>query len=220
MKGILQLRPPIRRYDNIWDVQVLHYLQRWMPLTRDSTKELTLKLTMVIALVSAQRRQSIHLLNIDYMVKDDISYVFTIKEHIKQSRLGYTPPQIEFKTFSDNPNICIVATLNEYTTAVHRGEYQQLLLSYVKLFKPVTVDTISRWLKLVLVQAGIDTTLFRAQTTHCAAVSKATVNGLHIDDILKTADWSSECTFAKFYNKSITTKVKSFSSAVLQAEKD
>ena len=201
---------------------MLQYLQRWIPLTRDTIKELTLKLTMVIALVSAQRRQSIHLLNIDYMVKDDISYVFTIKEHIKQSRPGYTPPQIEFKTFSDNPNICIVATLNEYkdTTAVHRGEYKQLLLSYVKLFKPVTVDTISRWLKLVLVQAGIDTTLFRAQSTPCAAVSKAKVNGLHTDDILKTADWSSECTFAKFYNKSITTKVKSFSSAVLQAEKD
>jgi hypothetical protein len=41
---------------------------------RDITlKDLTLKLTMLIALVSAQRRQSIRLLNIDYMVKDDTS---------------------------------------------------------------------------------------------------------------------------------------------------
>ena len=118
----------------------------------------------------------------------------------------YTPPQIEFKVFSDNPNICVVSTLNEYIgrTAVHRGEHKHLLLSYAKPFKPVTVDTISRWLKLVLVQAGIDTTLFKAHSTWCAAVSKANSNGLHIDHILKTAGWSSECTFAK----PIMTKVE------------
>lgn len=176
---------------------------------------------MLIALVSAQRRQSIHLLNIDNMVKDVATYVFTIREHIKQSRPGYTPPRIEFKAFSDNLNICIVSTLNEYIdkTAVHRGEYKQLLLNCVKPFKPVRVDTISRWLKLVLLQAGIDTTLFKSHSTQCAAVSKANVNGLHIDDILKTAGWSSECTFAKLYNKPITTKGKSFASAVLQVDK-
>ncbi|CAB4011284.1 Hypothetical predicted protein [Paramuricea clavata] len=61
----------------------------------------------IIALVSAQRHQSIQLLNIDYMVKDDTSYVFTIKDHIKQSRPGYTPPRIELKAFPHNPNICV-----------------------------------------------------------------------------------------------------------------
>ena len=113
--------------------------------------------------------QSKNILNIDNTVKDDATYVFTIKEHIKQSRPGYTPPRIEFKAFSDSPNICIVSTLNEYIdrTAVHR---------YVKRFKPVTVDTKSRWLKLVLVQVGMDTTLFKAYRTRCAAVSKANVN--------------------------------------------
>ena len=132
------------------------------------------------------------------MVKDDTTYVFTIKEHIKQSRPGFRPPRIEFKAFSDNPNICnlclvlkhilhsqdvfffgicfllyffkfsaghgfwpnicVVSTLNEYIdrTAVLQGEHKQLLLSYAKPFKLVTVNTISRWLKLVLVQAGID----------------------------------------------------------------
>ena len=104
------------------------------------------------------------------MVKDDTTYVFTIKEHIKQSRPGYTSPRIEFKAFSDNLNICVVSTLNEYIdrTAVHRGEHKQLLLSYAKPFKPVTVDSISRWLKLVLVQAGIDATLFKAHSTVCS----------------------------------------------------
>ena len=93
---------------------------------------------MLIALVSAQ------LLNIDYMVKDDTSYVFTIKDHIKQSRPGYMPPSIELKAFPHNPNSCIVSTLNKYINraAGELGEHKQLLLSYVKPFKPVTVDTI------------------------------------------------------------------------------
>ncbi|CAB4001734.1 Hypothetical predicted protein [Paramuricea clavata] len=95
LKGIFQLRPATPRYHNIWDVQdVLHHLKTLVPITDITLKDLTLKLTMLIALVSAQRRQSIQLLNIDYMVKDDTSYVFTIKDHIKQSRPGYTPPRI------------------------------------------------------------------------------------------------------------------------------
>ena len=64
------------------------------------------------------------------MVKNDTTYVFTIKEHIKQSRPRYMPPRIEFKAFPDNPNICVFSKLNEYLnrTAVHRGEHKQSLL--------------------------------------------------------------------------------------------
>ena len=139
--------------------------------------------------MSAQRRQSIHLLNIECMAKDDATYVCTLNKHIKQSRPGYTPPRIEFNAFPDNPNICVVSTQREYInrTDGYRGD-------------------ISRWLKLVLVEPGINTSLFKAPSTRCAAVSKANANGLHIDDTLKTAGWSSECTFAKFYNKPIDKK--------------
>ena len=77
-------------------------------------KRFDAEVDMLIALVSAQKRQSIRLLNIDYMVKDNTSYVFTIKDHIKQSRHGYMPPSIELKAFPHNPNSCIVSTLNKY----------------------------------------------------------------------------------------------------------
>ena len=79
MKGIYQLRPPTPRYESIWDVKVvLNYLKKLVPLAGISLKMLTLKLTMLIALVSGQRRQSIHLLNIDDMVQKDGLYEFTI----------------------------------------------------------------------------------------------------------------------------------------------
>ena len=52
---------------------MLRHLGTLVPITDITLKDLKLKLTMLIALVSAQRRQSVHLLNIDYMVKDDTS---------------------------------------------------------------------------------------------------------------------------------------------------
>jgi hypothetical protein len=98
---------------------------------RDITlKDLTLKLTMLIALVSAQRRQSIRLLNIDYMVKDDTSGKRVYYKKTYQTVKTW----IYAATYRINPNICIVSTLNEYmnTTAAYRGEHKQLLLRYVK----------------------------------------------------------------------------------------
>ena len=44
-----------------------------------------------------------------------------------------------------------------------------------------------------------------------SAADRASVN---IDDILKTADWLSECCFAKYCNKPIV-KASSFANAVL-----
>ena len=160
MKGIYQLRSPKPRYDHIWDVSVvLDYLKTLAPLKG---------LTMLIALVSAQCRQSIHLLSIDNMVETNGLVVFTITEHIKQSRPGYTPPLVKLQAFPEHPDLCVVSTLKEYLhrTVSLRGEPKQLLLSHAKPHKPVSVDTISRWIKLVLTNSGIDTVTFKAHSTN------------------------------------------------------
>ena len=61
MKGFYKSNPPMPRYRTTWDVnQVLSYLSSLSKPTELSLKSLTLKLTMLIALVSAQRGQSLH----------------------------------------------------------------------------------------------------------------------------------------------------------------
>ena len=56
MKGIFQEKPPRSRYSEIWDVSiVLLHLQSFSPLDKLSLRELTLKLVMLILLVSGQR---------------------------------------------------------------------------------------------------------------------------------------------------------------------
>ena len=55
MKGIFQEKPPRPKYTEIWDVSiVLLYLQSLSAVDRLSLKELTLKLLVLILLVSGQ----------------------------------------------------------------------------------------------------------------------------------------------------------------------
>jgi hypothetical protein len=51
--------------------------------------------------------------------------------------------------------------------------------------------------------AGIDTTIFTAHSTRTASTSCAKVKGLPSHVIMAAADWHSESTFSKFYDKCI-----------------
>ena len=75
--------------------------------------------------------------------------------------------------------------------------------------------SISRWLKSVLILAGVDCSVYKPHIIRSAAVSKFISSMVPID-ILTTAGWSSERTFAKFYEKKIdNTSTNRFTSAVL-----
>ena len=77
------------RYTAVWDVnQVLDYLKTLYPVNEISLKSLTLKLTMLLALVTAQRGQSLLFLNVDSMIDSGSSIVFSLQERVKQSKPG------------------------------------------------------------------------------------------------------------------------------------
>ena len=76
--------PPTPRYKTTWDVQmVLTYPSSFPEVAKLRLKPLTLKTIMLVALVTAQRGQSLHMLDIEFMIE------FTLPEHVKQSRPGY-----------------------------------------------------------------------------------------------------------------------------------
>ena len=94
-----------------------------------------------------------------------------------------------------------------------------MFISYNRTFKRVSRDTISRWVKLVLTHSGIDTSRFKPHSTRAANTSAASNASVSLDDILHTAGWSSESTFAKFYNKHIV-KENTFADKVLSNVKN
>ena len=65
MRGVFKSRAPVPRNDSTWDVQpMLSHLSSFALPEDLDLKSLTLKLVALVALISAQRLQSIHLLNL------------------------------------------------------------------------------------------------------------------------------------------------------------
>lgn len=175
LKGVFESRPAMPRYTAVWDVnQVLDYLKTLSPVNEISLKSLTLKLTMLLALVTAQRGQSLLLLRVDSMIDSGSSVVFSLQELVKQSKPGSKAMVIELHSFTD-PRLCVVTTFHEYLTrtSLVRGAHNQLLLIYVKPYGPVSRDTVSRWVKYVLQSSGIDVSVFKPYSTRSASTSKA-----------------------------------------------
>lgn len=76
----------------------------------------------------------------------------------------------------------------------------QLFLSYVTK-KPVSKQTISRWLKEVLKIANINTGIYSAHSFRGASLSHALNKGAKMEDIIRHGDWTNARTFKTYYNK-------------------
>ncbi len=61
-------------------------------------------------------------------------------------------------------------------------------MSFIRLHKAVTSSSIARWLKTILEEAGIDTTIFGAHSTRGASASAAAKTDVTTGDILKAAN--------------------------------
>ena len=91
----------------------------------------------------------------------------------------------------EDKELCVVQHLREYIyrTDPLRKDHSQLLLSYIKTFRPVAGDTVSRWVNQVLQSAGIDITKYSAHSYRAASTSSVKVKGLNIAKIMKSAGW-------------------------------
>lgn len=219
MKGIYNKRPPCSRYVNTWDVNiVLNRLRQLSPVRDLSMKDLTLKLVMLMALVSAQRAQTLHLLDTDFMKLSEFSVSFSIKEVVKNSRPGKSLPVLVFRHYPCDRRLCVLTVLKEYNkrrkVKVITNKISKLFISYRAPYKAVSKDTISRWIKTAMHQSGIDTSIYKAHSTRAAATSKAKKMDVPIQDILAQAGWSNSVTFAKHYAKPIYQR--HFAEAVLK----
>lgn len=205
LKGMYELRPPKPRYSCIWDANiVLSYLSNFYPNEDIPLSLLSYKLVMLIALASAQRAQTIHKIYVDRIDFSDDLVIIPICNLIKQSKPGRKMISLRLKPY-ENPSICVLKVLKEYInrTRLLRQEEKQLFISFVPPHKAVSKNTISRWLKKVLEEAGIEIDIFKAHSTRAASCSRAKRDNVNIDEILETAGWTNQRTFERFYDKVI-----------------
>jgi len=218
MKGVYNLRTPSTRTTETWDVnKVLNHLRKLSPVKTLTLKDLTLKLTMLLGLTNAARAQTLHVISYKLSKKTSSGYLLKFNSLLKQSRPGFDCSSLVLKAYPPDRRLCVVTVLREYlsrTKPCRKDCDDSLLLSYVKPYKPVSRDTISRWIRVVMLRSGIDVNRYTAHSVRAAATSKAKAMMVPISDILKTAGWSQESTFSKFYNKTIPGQ-NTFAEAVL-----
>ena len=143
-------------------------------------------------------------------------YRITVHEKLKQTKPGRHLELIELLAFPEDKELCVVQHLREYIhrTDPLRKENSQLLLSYLKPFKPIARDTVSRWVKKVLQSAGIDITKYSAHSCSAASTSNFKVKGLNIAEIMTSAGWSTASTFARLYDKPVPNTSANFCSVL------
>ena len=219
LKGMFHIRPPEPRYSFTWDVNVLlTFLESWFPLSVLELKQLTLKTAALVALVSAQRSQTLSALSIDFMNSTATGTQFVVNSLLKSSRPGKSSLMVSLPAFPENEKLCAHSTLLHCvarTASIRQSlNSSQVFVSYSKPYKVVSSATLARWLKVVLSLAGIDTSIFKGHSFRGASTSKAVSLGVPLDVILKVADWKNAGTFAKFYQRD-TSSVGQFAQAVL-----
>ena len=99
-----------------------------------------MKLLMLTALVSAQRGQSLHMLDIRFMKEGETQFDFLLPEHIKQSRPRYKPPSVMLKAYPTDKTLCVVSHMKEYLrrTKPLRGDSTKLFISFMKPHKHIS----------------------------------------------------------------------------------
>lgn len=87
MRGVFVLRPALPRYNVTWDVNiVLKYLKSLSPLSSLSLLQLSHKLVMLLALLSGQRGQMLHLIDIQNIHFQENSVKIVIGYMLKTRR--------------------------------------------------------------------------------------------------------------------------------------
>lgn len=219
LKGVFNTKPALPKYKIVWNVNsVLDYLKTLHPPKSLSLKDLSLKLTMLLALLSGQRCQTLHALNMKDMFITENKVEFVISDLLKTTKPGKPRTKLEFQSYDKDPSLCVVRYLSEYLNRTSdKRKDQKLLISYQKPHKAISKDTVGRWLKMVLKCAGIDTAIFGAHSTRAASTSAAEAHKVPITTIMEGAGWSSENTFMKFYKKPIMETKGNFGKDLLEA---
>lgn len=206
LKGMYNSRPPQPRYTSTWDVDIMiRYLSSLGDNTALSLKQLSHKLAILMALVSASRVSELQALDLRYRLYRPDGAHFELPSLGKKRTVGASPRHVVFEAFPPDKKLCVVECLRCYedrTRQFRSGKSNQpmpLFLSYIKPHKAITSQRLAHWMKNIMEEAGIDVNIFKAHSVRGASSTAAAEKGVLMADILRTADWSRDSTFKRFY---------------------
>lgn len=210
MKGVYRTKPCFPKYEKTWNPNlVLDHLSNFYPNESQSLDMLTKKLVALLALSTAQRTQTLSLIRLSNVEVGASRIEICVNDIIKTSAPNRPPPNLIIPFFPHKEQICPAKTLSAYIELTksfrNHPRTDRLILTTKKPFHNASASTISRWIKQILSDSGVDTNVYSAHSTRHASTSAAKRKGVSIEIIKQTAGWSgNSLTFARFYNRPIT----------------
>ena len=175
---------------------------------------------MLMALCSACRGSELRAADIGLMVDAGPEFCFEIVALTKtKKRAVKSKFSLVFEQYSQEPVLDVVSAIRTYVARTEQWRPPasgklQLFFTTAKPHGPVVTCTVARWLMVLMGDAGIDTSIYKAHSTRAASTSNAMTQGLLVEKITQWANWSRATTFLKFYNKRVV-KSEGFQSKVL-----
>ena len=189
------MRSPKPRYTHTWDVHlVTKYLAHRGSDKLLTLKLLSIKLALLFALSCPERVFSFSKLDLQYCRVAPAGISFTLTTARKRGSLDQLP-QAFLAFYPHNKRLCPVDTLRHYLKATREvrpvfpsSKPDPLLISFFKPHKPISLPTLSRWLRTGLTNAGIDTEVFKVHSVRGASTTAAMNSNVPLEDIMKTAE--------------------------------
>ena len=210
LKGIYNKHPPMPKYGEIWDINiVLDYYEKQKDNKELNMMQLTQKLTLLLMILGSQRKHTLTTIDAKNAIIEAEKMILLPNKLQKQTRPGKQISPIVYHRYPHNQNLCVVHCMEEYIERrklIVDDDIAQLLITVGKPHKPATSNTVARWIKQELSDAGIDTSTYKAHSCRSASSSKAKEIGIPYTEILKRGGWSGDSTFKRFYDKSIIGK--------------
>ena len=138
------------------------------------------------------------------MRMDPARVIFRVEALLKTSRPGFHMSEVAFDAFGPDSSLSVVDTIESYLsdTADLQGDLPGLFIISRAPFTAASRDTVSRWVRTLLVEAGADVGLFAPGSTRRAAAGKA-AGKLCVDEFLQAVGWSHVSAFASFFRSPV-----------------
>ena len=186
MRGVFNIRPTLPKYHYTWDAGIA--IKHISKMNNDNLKSSSMKLATLLVLLSGQRcGEILSVLDIQNISLSQDMCIFRLGDCLKTSGLRNHLGEIKFPAYHADVTKCPVYCINQYLnkTEGFRGSVTSLFIRLNRPFKTAFKDTLARWVKKTLIEAGINMSIFSPHSTRSASTSK--VKGkVSLKTIIKT----------------------------------
>ena len=212
-KACFNQNPPIPKYSDMWDADVLlGHLETMYPNSDLSIYDLGLKSVALLTVLSLSRQSSLAVLGPQFQVVEN-SVVIPLVGLEKTGRPTSFRTQIKLPSGDSHPPLSLNLCLGEYLarTELHRQYFagaegstpSVMFISNLKPYQGVTPATLAKWLLVCMDRAGICTASYRANSVRSAGASGLRAKGMSLNQVLARGNWSPATrTFSIFYDRS------------------